>query len=1776
MFDANGDLEEGINFAVNFTEGVDTGIPIISPRAFFRDNDINPSIEEVNVTLNNAQFNSTLEFLTVTQVPPLGLTITSSPHSIQIRGSFSPSSTEYVTALLSIEYRNLAEEPESVPRTISFSVSDGKNLNSPQTIVTINVITFDDVPIVDLNGGENGLDNTVSYTEGSGPTLLSEDLTIIDPDSPNLVSATVSISTVFDAGNESISIDTNTLGSISCVPASCSGQTLQLTGTATQSDYQTVLRTLQYVNLKQPEAFPSLFDRIVNVRVNDGNSDSSSMRHILVDVNPINERIILELDAPNVNYFINYTENSGTQVPVVGNTRLVDFSLTSLERVIVNIRNPLLEVGERLLVTCMEDGISTEINNAVKQITFSQNVAVQKFQNALACLRYENTEDEPQAVVRYVDFLIVPGGGAPNNTVSTTIEIIHFNDNPPQCNLGVTGGNVSLSESVVIGSEIHTLQATDIDLGNQDGMVTYRLVSGNETGHFAISVENQVLTIFLVSEVDFEGVKSYPLVIESCDQGTPVLCCNFTFSFVVTDANDNPPMFSQPTYLTSVDENVEQQLLTFAIDDLDSGVNADVVMLEVASVSPMSGCMGKFSTSLSPLALYTTNGGLDYEQTTNCTVVVRATDGGVPANTGSAVVTVLINNVDDRPPVFTGPPGLLFEVEEDNKANLDLGMVTASDPDSDNGALVFSLPGTTAAMFIITPNTGSLLITFSTNYSVNTEFTFPVRVTDPADNLADDTITVRVIPINNEAPILDLNSTTPEPDNSNIAVVFVEESTEPVTLNTSPLITDPDPVNLTITMVVAEIANGEDAAMERLVINNSTAPSYTQLSPTNEFELRVQPSNPGDLQEVYNLIQSIQYINSEDELSPCRADRHPCALGPNSRTILIDVFDGLFFSTERKAYVTFQAVNDRPEIDLDTTAAARQLVFRESGPPSPIALTGLFSVSDDDNAYLQSLVCNLTNPQDAGESLLVTSVPPSLLTLTGNETSLLSFTGNATVAQYITALGSVHYYSTSTDPTTDTDRVVTCVVNDGDLDSLPAVATIQFEELNNLPRIFLGVPSVNYVEQGPPVSLTSSPSIFDDDDTSLSGLQAMIVGSTGTEHTLAINNNLTNAAGLTVVSTSVSLTITGTALIPTYTSILASFSYQNSLLEFSSVAPILVRFIATDANGNTSLPVDVAVIPTPVDDNAPEFVQNIYTMSVSESATPGTVVGVVRVTDNDLPTPQTPLFRITSASPLFGTSDFTIMNKLGSPLEGEILVNGALDFDNKQENYTINILAESGVFNASAVVLIEVQNENDQPPVFVNPPDSFSVFESDVIGAPLMPNQIRAEDPDDFPLQYSITTGSQFVAIDSDGFLSLSGPVDREGVPGVDFEMTVTVSDGVDTIERNYTVTVMDVNEHPPMFEQDPYFANVTENAPPLAAPLVTVQTVDRDEEADIQMSSAAMTMVTYSLNVGPFSNSFYISSTSGELFQNASIDFESSSTPITLTVVANDNSNPPLSSSAIISIAVINLNDERPLFDPPVPETVIVPENNLIDLVITASDPDPNDELRFSLNSGSSSKFMINMMTGRVTQMNMIDVDPVTSVREYPYTVTVRDTNTDPDYLSLESAQSNFTIIVEDVNDNVPMFEQSMYTMTLSENRMEAGIPLITVSAIDRDYGLFSNGSSNGNNRISYSLSGAPDGVFAIDEDTGNITWLVPLDRETQDVYIFQAVARDNPVIGLPNEMSVTVIINVTDVNEHAPIADPDSYTVTIPEDVSINTVLRTNVAVQWSFGCKCIIHPK
>lgn len=1758
VLDANGDLEDGINYTIVFLESQDTSTPIVSPRVLIFDQDIDPIITQVTITLTNPQLPSNMEYLSTNQMQaPAGLTIYENATEIVLSGSLPISDPAYITALLSILYHNAAEEPIAGERLILISVSDGIKENSPKAQVTIDIMTFDDVPIVNLNGIIS-----VEYQEGSDAKQLAPALTIIDPDSANISSASVYIEEVFDEGNESISLNTTLLGDVSCSPASCEGNSLSLIGLTSKDTYQAILRSLQYVNLKKPADLPSLRDRRVFIKVNDGLNDSQPVS-VLVDIVPINDRVIIELDTLNPNFYINYTEDSGAEVKVVGATRHVDVSVEQLERVVINIRDEELEQGEQLLVIsgCSLNVISTEVNTVLKQITFSQKAPVDLYLDALDCIRYKNTEDEPLALLRYVDFLFVPGGGIPNDTAFTQVTILHINDNPPTCSLDIGEQTVLLPEDTNTSSVIHTLEAVDIDQGGSDGDVSYEFISG-DTSKFGILANSGEVDIILIGEVDFEGVTQYPLVIRACDAGAIPLCCNFNFSFQVTDANDNAPEFEMAVYALSVDENLDTVLVNFSISDNDTGINAEIMLLEINSIMPLMGCMDLFAVETSPPMLLTTNGGLDFELEDECTVQVIAYDGGSPQQ--SAVTTVIVTaiNLDDKKPTFVG--SLQLSVLEDNTVPEEIGVISATDPDSNDTLLTFSLPSVPSSEFTISPSTGVVTIHFSTNFSIAQSHSFEVRVADPAGNSETANVTVQVLPVNNDPPILDLNNLTPEPDDSDQQVVFVEESGIPVTLLSRPFITDQDQVMLTISHIAASIAQDIDPSSEKLLVQASAPPHTTSI--LLGYDLVILPGNPTDLNEVYLLIQSIQYINTEDELSPCAGS---LCISNSSRTILISVFDSQFESVPRATFVIFQAINDPPELDLDTTRVeAGEVNYVEGDPPTQIVNGDFYTLKDDDSVTLARVDCTLTNPLDgAEESLLVTGSVAAGISLSGNGTHMVSFTGNALVAEYRAALGLVQYFSTASNPNVTEARLIECYAFDGVNSSEAGLVLIKFQETNNIPRLLLGLTSVTYTEGGPAVLLTSSPMIIDEDDAFMQLLVVTVEGADDAQHVLSVNTSLIAEAGLT--STQNDCRINGTAPISVYEAIIATIAYADARQEFTSLTPAVVSFTVTDSSGNSSVPVNVTVALAPVDDNSPVFEQASYTFAVSELASNGSQVGTVTVNDADLPQPETPMFYIivtTTENNATILMDFWIQNNLTDPLSGILYVNGLLDYDARATSYDFIVTAQSGPFMTSTNITINVINENDIAPYFISFPQVFYVYESTGSEA-LNPPSVTAVDPDGFSIQYSVI--SQYVAIDPEnGTLSLKAAVDREGAPGTGFSIVVVASDGEDTVSQMANVIVLDVNEHAPEFSEDPYLTSIEENAPPSAStPLLTVNATDADEFPDLIELFGFMTDVTYEVQSSSFSGLFELDNITGELFQKAPLDYEIVGDWITLTVVAHDNSDPPLSSSVSVIINVTNINDEQPKFVD-FPTVIYVNEGPAagFDLVIIGEDSDPDSDLIFSLSSSvPSAPFQINPVSGRVLLLTALDADPAGSIRQYPLTITLNDTNTDSAYPASQLVTGTLTIVLEDINDNVPQFEKSSYSANISENTLfpSSGAGILSVVATDADYGSLSNGTSNGFNIITYSLSGAPAGLFAISGNT--IFQLTSLDREQEEVYVFYVIAMDSPTIGIPNTKSVEVVITVTDINEHPPVADPDEYFAAVPEDFAFGP-LSLEVGVQWS----------
>ncbi|XP_071254588.1 protocadherin alpha-7-like isoform X37 [Salvelinus alpinus] len=149
-----------------------------------------------------------------------------------------------------------------------------------------------------------------------------------------------------------------------------------------------------------------------------------------------------------------------------------------------------------------------------------------------------------------------------------------------------------------------------------------------------------------------------------------------------------------------------------------------------------------------------------------------------------------------------------------------------------------------------------------------------------------------------------------------------------------------------------------------------------------------------------------------------------------------------------------------------------------------------------------------------------------------------------------------------------------------------------------------------------------------------------------------------------------------------------------------------------------------------------------------------------------------------------------------------------------------------------------------------------------------------------------------------------------------------------------------------------------------------------------------------------------------------------------------------------------------------------------------------------------------------------------------------------------VRSGTVNITITVIDVNDNAPVFERQVYTLTLDENP-PLGTSVLRLHATDLDDGA--------NGQVIYtfdnSLKNKAFDLFEIDAVTGEITIRGLVDFEEQSVYEIDVQASDKGHVTLTGHCSV--VINVKDINDNAPEMDVTSLSGQIPEDARPGTAV-------------------
>jgi hypothetical protein len=324
----------------------------------------------------------------------------------------------YEGALRDVRFANTSDNPDTTAdRTVTFQVDDGAAIDNLSNIVTrdVTVIPVDDAPVITLSG------STPSFTEGGPAVTVDGGLTVTDVDDTNLESGTVSITAGLVAGDTLAFTPAGGITDTNPAP-----DVLALTGTATVTQWQSVLRSVQYSSTSDN---PTNATRTVSFVVNDGTLDSNTAAKSVAVV-PVNDAPVLtQPDASAVAY----TENAAP-VAIAPNITVADVDSTNLVGATITIGTGYINGQDILsLGTNPQNGITAgTFNPATGTLTLTGTSTAANYQAALRDVRYANTSDNPVTAARTISFQVDDGGAVDNlsNTVSRALTVTPVNDPP--------------------------------------------------------------------------------------------------------------------------------------------------------------------------------------------------------------------------------------------------------------------------------------------------------------------------------------------------------------------------------------------------------------------------------------------------------------------------------------------------------------------------------------------------------------------------------------------------------------------------------------------------------------------------------------------------------------------------------------------------------------------------------------------------------------------------------------------------------------------------------------------------------------------------------------------------------------------------------------------------------------------------------------------------------------------------------------------------------------------------------------------------------------------------------------------------------------------------------------------------------------------------------------------------------------------------------------------------------------------------------------------------
>ncbi|XP_026535720.1 protocadherin Fat 3 isoform X2 [Notechis scutatus] len=1312
--------------------------------------------------------------------------------------------------------------------------------------------------------------------------------------------------------------------------------------------------------------------------------------------------------------------------------------------------------------------------------------------------------------IEYLIIVIAKDGGNPSLSASVEVPITIVNKAMPIFDKPFY--TASVNEDIEMNTPILSINAT-----SPEGQgIIYIIVDGDPYNQFNIDFDTGVLSV--ISPLDYELNPIFKLTVRASDALTGARA-EVTVDLIIKDVNDNAPVFDHFAYNATLTEAslIGTPVLQVIATDADSDNNKIIQYQIVQDTFNSTDYFHIDGTS----GLILTARLLDHEVMQQCSLKVRATDNGFPPLSSEVLVNIYVTDMNDNPPIFNQ---LIYEsyVSELAPRGHFVTCVQASDADSsDFDRLEYSiLSGNDRTSFVMDTKSG--VITLSNHRKQRMESMYSLNVS-VSDGLFTSTAQVHI-------QILGANLYSPVFTQS-IYVAEVRENAVPGTRVIHVKATDGD------LGIYGQISYSiiNDFAKDRFVIDNKG-----QILTTEKLD-RELPLE-GDI-TIF-----LRALDGGGRSTFCTV-----------RVIVVDENDNApqFMTVEYRASVKADVgkghlVTQVQALDPDDGANAR-IVYSLYSEAS-VSVADLLEI-DPDNGWMvtkgnfnqlkNTVLSFFVKAVDGGIPVRHSLIPVYIHVLPP-ETILPSFSqpqysftvsedaliGSTIDALHVLPNQGVVYSTVNGELTGNNKDGVFIIEQDTGIIKLdkrldheadPAfhfkvAATLQLEKVDIVVIVDVDVKVLDINDNKPIFEAAKYDTIV---------MEGMPIG------TKLVQVKATDAdSGANGQVTYSLLTELDIDRISEVFTIDSNSGWISTLKDLDHETDPTFAFTVVSSDLGEALSLSsttlISVTVTDINDNAPVFQQEMYRGSVKESDPPGEVVAVLSTWDEDTSDINHQIsYHITGGNPKGKFALGLVQN------EWKVYVKRPLDRE-EQDVYLLNITATDGLFVTQSAVEVTVMDVNDNSPV-CDQVTYMAIFPEDI-----PPNKIilkmGARDVDigsNGEIHYSLygSGNGKFLLDPESGELKTLAPLDREKTPV--YNLIARATDGGGKFcQSKLHLILEDVNDNPPLFSSDHYTACVYENTATKAL-LTRVQANDPDVGVNRK--------IVYSL-ADSSEGFFSVDMSSGIIILEHPLDRELQSS-YNVTIKASDQGIvQTLSSFATVTITVLDINDNPPIFERrdylvEVPEDTF-PDTEILFVFATSKDIGTNAEITYLIRSGNEKgKFHIDSKTGSISVIEALDYE---MCKDFFLVIEAKDGGS-----PALSAVTTVNINVTDVNDNPPRFSQDVYSAVISEDA-SVGDSLVMLIAEDVD--------SSPNGQISFSIiSGDQNNEFSIDPGLGLIKVKKRLDREQVSGYSLVVQAQDsgNP----PLTATVTVNVDISDVNDNSPVFTPANYTAVIQENKPVGT---------------------